>query len=121
MTLTDGILLRICRGPTCGKRSDEIAASARSHIEANGLGDRVEIDWQSCFGRCTIGPTLLVEHWRNGRPNENAMLAIMLGTGHPDMCFEQTVKATDVPQLIDRQLEDWQNAVDRHNSVHGAE
>lgn len=119
MALQNGILLRICRGPTCGKKSGEIEAAAKQHIADHNLQESVEIAWQSCFGRCSLGPTVLIEHWRDGRPNDNAMLAIMLGTAHPDMRFEQAVKVADIPALIDSQLLNWQHTMGRHKSAHG--
>lgn len=32
----------------------------RSVLEAHGAQDRAELGWQSCFGRCTQGPNVLV-------------------------------------------------------------
>ena len=32
----------------------------RSALEANGARDSAELAWQSCFGRCTQGPNVLV-------------------------------------------------------------
>jgi (2Fe-2S) ferredoxin len=32
----------------------------RSTLEAHGVRDRAELVWQSCFGRCTQGPNVLV-------------------------------------------------------------
>jgi (2Fe-2S) ferredoxin len=32
----------------------------RSALEAQGVRDGVELSWQSCFGRCTQGPNVLV-------------------------------------------------------------
>ena len=66
----------ICRGPECGDRRasaglyDVFHAALASH-DARG---RVELVWQSCFGRCTQGPNVLVRE----TSNETAPL---LGTG----------------------------------------
>ena len=52
----------VCRGPDCGDRRDSAsvhAAFGRALAEA-GLGARCELDWQSCFGRCSQGPNVLV-------------------------------------------------------------
>jgi (2Fe-2S) ferredoxin len=52
----------VCRGPECGDRRDSRAvhdAFARQ-IAAHGLAGRCELDWQSCFGRCSQGPNVLV-------------------------------------------------------------
>jgi (2Fe-2S) ferredoxin len=50
----------ICRGPECGDRR----ASAELHdIFRSALASQqahAELVWQSCFGRCTQGPNVLV-------------------------------------------------------------
>lgn len=52
----------ICRGPECGDRraSSELHEIFRSSLEANHARENVELVWQSCFGRCTQGPNVLV-------------------------------------------------------------
>jgi (2Fe-2S) ferredoxin len=52
----------ICRGPECGDRHGSAALHDvfRSALEANGAQAHTELVWQSCFGRCTQGPNVLV-------------------------------------------------------------
>jgi (2Fe-2S) ferredoxin len=52
----------ICRGPECGDRRGSAALHEvfRSALEAHAARDRAELSWQSCFGRCTQGPNVLV-------------------------------------------------------------
>ena len=52
----------ICRGPECGDRrgSAQLHELFRSSLEANNARDHAELTWQSCFGRCTQGPNVLV-------------------------------------------------------------
>ena len=52
----------ICRGPECGDRrqSSELHEVFRSRLEAHNARDVAELSWQSCFGRCTQGPNVLV-------------------------------------------------------------
>jgi len=52
----------ICRGPECGDRrgSALLHEVFRSALEAQNVRDRAELVWQSCFGRCTQGPNVLV-------------------------------------------------------------
>jgi (2Fe-2S) ferredoxin len=52
----------ICRGPECGDRrsSGELHEVFRSCLEAHGARENAELMWQSCFGRCTQGPNVLV-------------------------------------------------------------
>lgn len=68
----------VCRGPECGDRR----ASAALHdvfvarLEAHHVRERAELVWQSCFGRCTQGPNVLVRELVDG-----AARAPALGTG----------------------------------------
>ena len=51
-----------CRGRDGGDRRDSAsghAALTRAVADA-GLGAVCELDWQSCFGRCSQGPNVLV-------------------------------------------------------------
>jgi (2Fe-2S) ferredoxin len=52
----------ICRGPECGDRrgSAVLHDVFRNALAAHAARDRVELAWQSCFGRCTQGPNVLV-------------------------------------------------------------
>lgn len=52
----------ICRGPECGDRrgSAVLHDCFRDALEANQARERTELVWQSCFGRCTQGPNVLV-------------------------------------------------------------
>ena len=52
----------VCRGPECGDKRGARGVYERlsTLIADGGLGERVELAWQSCFGRCTQGPNVLV-------------------------------------------------------------
>ncbi|MFT3699630.1 MAG: hypothetical protein QM831_41160 [Kofleriaceae bacterium] len=52
----------ICRGPECGDRRGSSALQTLFHsaLEANNARANTEVAWQSCFGRCTQGPNVLV-------------------------------------------------------------
>jgi (2Fe-2S) ferredoxin len=52
----------ICRGPECGDRRGSAALHDvfRSALEAQDARESAELSWQSCFGRCTQGPNVLV-------------------------------------------------------------
>jgi (2Fe-2S) ferredoxin len=52
----------ICRGPECGDRRGSAALHEvfRSALDACAARESTEIVWQSCFGRCTQGPNVLV-------------------------------------------------------------
>lgn len=65
----------ICRGPECGDRrgSAGLHPLFRSALDAHQAHERAEIVWQSCFGRCTQGPNVLVRELVAEQPT--------LGTG----------------------------------------
>jgi (2Fe-2S) ferredoxin len=52
----------ICRGPECGDRrgSALLHEVFRAALAEHHVRDRAELVWQSCFGRCTQGPNVLV-------------------------------------------------------------
>jgi (2Fe-2S) ferredoxin len=52
----------ICRGPECGghRGSAALFDVFRDALERNGAQEHTEVAWQSCFGRCTQGPNVLV-------------------------------------------------------------
>jgi len=60
----------ICRGPECGDRrgSAELLAVFRSALEAREARAETELVWQSCFGRCTQGPNVLVREILTNAP-----------------------------------------------------
>ena len=111
MSIKDGIVLRFCRGHSCGKHVKELEAAARRYIEANGLDDVVGIADQSCYGKCFMGPNILVERWSGGTRNEKAMLSLMMGVDHPDMRYEHGTMVDDLPKLIRWHLRQWRRDV----------
>ncbi len=58
----------VCRGPECGdKRGSSVIHGAFVRaLAAAGVGDRCELDSQSCFGRCSQGPNALVRELPTG-------------------------------------------------------
>jgi (2Fe-2S) ferredoxin len=52
----------VCRGPTCGgeRGSDALHARLEETIAARGLGGRVTLASEACFGHCLRGPNILV-------------------------------------------------------------
>ena len=108
MPIKDGLVLRICHGHACGRRSAQLETAVRDHIADKRLGDRIGVDREACFGRCFMGPNILVERWTDGQRNNQAMLSVMLGSVHPDMVYEHGVNVDDVPKLIRWHLRKWQ-------------
>lgn len=56
------LTVMVCRGPTCGERRG--SAALHQHVEdlvaERGLGERVTLAWETCFGHCLRGPNVLV-------------------------------------------------------------
>jgi (2Fe-2S) ferredoxin len=54
--------IRVCRGPECGEKrnSKVVYAAFQRAIAERGLDGEAQMEWQSCFGRCTQGPNCLV-------------------------------------------------------------
>ena len=52
----------ICRGPECGDRHGSAALHDvfQAQLAEHGAQAHTELTWQSCFGRCTQGPNVLV-------------------------------------------------------------
>jgi len=52
----------VCRGPECGDRRDSrlVHQAFATALAARGLERSCELTWQSCFGRCSQGPNVLV-------------------------------------------------------------
>ena len=67
----------ICRGPECGDRhgSAALLEAFQGELAAHGAQAHTELAWQSCFGRCTQGPNVLVREILTGEA------APTLGTG----------------------------------------
>ena len=71
----------ICRGPECGDRhgSAVLHDAFAAALSAHGAQEHTELAWQSCFGRCTQGPNVLVREILTMEP------AITLGSGFATM------------------------------------
>lgn len=102
--ISDGIILRICTGLSCGRHSDALEKAANQAIENANLSHLVGIEHESCFGRCFAGPNVAVERWRKGKLSEEAMLALMTMGSHEDIEIEQGVKPEDLKGIIRRRV-----------------
>jgi (2Fe-2S) ferredoxin len=54
--------IRVCRGPVCAgeREADAVHARLAELLAARDLGAVVELERQSCFGRCRLGPNVHV-------------------------------------------------------------
>jgi (2Fe-2S) ferredoxin len=94
----------VCRGPECGDRreSAKVHAAFDAVLRTKGLGERVELGWQACFGRCRHGPNVLV---RPVNPNESRFLLAMAPmAGGPGSALYNGVKPDDATRIVDEHV-----------------
>jgi (2Fe-2S) ferredoxin len=95
----------VCRGPECGDRrgSRAIYDAFRAEIDARGLRDTCELGWQSCFGRCTQGPNVLVREIVEGGVDVPRATALYNGVdvkNVSEVCAEHLERGVVVRRLI---------------------
>lgn len=94
----------VCRGPECGERkgSSAIHAALADAVRLRHLEARVELAWQSCFGRCRQAPNCLV---RPILPGEvRFLVAIAPPTAGPGTAFYSGVAPSDALRIIDEHV-----------------
>ena len=97
----------VCRGPECGERRG--SASIRSAFDL-ALSERpvdaqVEIGWQSCFGRCTQGPNVLVQALAEPRPGERQFLLATMPRGRGGRSALYThVTPPDAVEIVEQHI-----------------
>lgn len=101
--------MRVCRGPECGERhgSRSLYEAFRRTIAERDLGATVELGWQSCFGRCTQGPNVLVrEVVGEVTPVGEAPEASSPGDSRaPATALYNGVNVADVTALVEEHVE----------------
>lgn len=113
MPLKDGVVVRICRGPSCAHAAPRLEAAARAHIAKRKLDEEIQVEHECCFGRCSMAPNIVFERWRDGSRNEKAMLSLIMNLFHPDMQPEHGVRPAEVPRLIDAHHRAWRRNRER--------
>ncbi|HTM23231.1 MAG TPA: (2Fe-2S) ferredoxin domain-containing protein [Kofleriaceae bacterium] len=95
----------VCRGPECGERrnSRTIHEAFRAGLAERGLADRVDLGWQSCFGRCTQGPNCLVQELLPPGSGPRFTLAAIPTRGSRAALYNGMTEA-DVLEVIDRHV-----------------
>jgi (2Fe-2S) ferredoxin len=92
----------VCRGPECGDKRNSAAVHAefqRVLAEPPPLaqgGVEVQLDWQSCFGKCQRGPNVLVREVRAG---DDAFFQSFL-VKDPGSALYNAVKPSEVPRIV---------------------
>ena len=98
----------VCRGPECGDRmgSAEIHAAFVEAIRRRSVEARVELGWQSCFGRCTQGPNVLVQELAQPRPGERQFLLATMPRGRAGRsALYNGVAERDVDDIVEQHIQ----------------
>ena len=91
----------VCRGPECGDRrgSAVLHELFRNALDAHGARDRAEVAWQSCFGRCTQGPNVLVREILTAEPTLGTGFATLPGARGTTALYNR-VDPTRVDRIV---------------------
>jgi (2Fe-2S) ferredoxin len=94
----------VCRGPECGDRRESAALHGAlvDLLRQRGLEGRVDLGWQSCFGRCRQGPNVLV---RPVSPNEGRSLLAAMPLGGPGSALYNGVGPGDLLRILEEHIE----------------
>jgi (2Fe-2S) ferredoxin len=98
----------VCRGPECGERrgSQAIRDAFVHALGPRGLGGEVELGWQSCFGRCTQGPNVLVQELAAPRPGERQFLLATMPRGRAGRsALYNHVTPADVDEIVEHHIQ----------------
>lgn len=95
----------MCRGPECGDKrcSRDVYDALVDAVEVRALESRVRFDWQSCFGRCTQGPNVLVRQVDDS-PQEQRFAFATLGRRRGRSVLYNHVTPHDAGELIDEHV-----------------
>jgi (2Fe-2S) ferredoxin len=92
----------VCRGPECGDKRNSAAVHAEFVCQLAAppplaqAGVEVQLDWQSCFGKCQRGPNVMVRELRAG---EDAFFQSFLVLG-PGSALYNMVRPSEVPRIV---------------------
>lgn len=91
MTGERRLTIVVCSGPVCRDRrgSAQLRAHLEAAIAARGVGARVRVADEVCFGHCLRGPNILVEEIRDGEPSS---------------VLYDRMTAPDLDRILDRHL-----------------
>lgn len=72
---------------------------------ASGSGGNVELGWQSCFGRCTQGPNVLVQELARPQPGERQFLLATMPRGRAGRsALYNGVSEPDVADIVEQHI-----------------
>jgi (2Fe-2S) ferredoxin len=92
----------VCRGPECGDKRGSAAlyGELARLIKEKDLQSRVELEWQSCFGRCQSGPNIMV---RLRTPADDGPLrfTVLLPMANGEAVLYQGMRIEELARLLD--------------------
>ena len=75
-------------------------------LARRGLTEEVDLGWQSCFGRCTQGPNVLVQELAAPRPGERQFTLATMPRGRAGRsALYNHVTVADVEEIIVQHLQ----------------
>jgi sirohydrochlorin cobaltochelatase len=97
----------VCRGPECGdtRGSQAIYDAFAECLRRRCLQEHVSLGWQSCFGRCTQGPNVLVQELAAPRPGARQFLLATMPVGRAGKsALYSGVCPTDAEDIIENHV-----------------
>ena len=97
--------VRVCRGPTCGdeRGSKAIGAEFKRLLALAGRTD-VELGWQSCYGRCSKGPNVLVRRIESAPSQRDFSVAMPPPSRSGPATMYNYVTLADVSDIVQQHL-----------------
>jgi (2Fe-2S) ferredoxin len=92
----------VCRGPECGDRRDSatLYAELARLVATRNLAGRVELEWQSCFGRCQSGPNILVR-LVTGADESPFRMSVLLPSASGDAVLYNDVHLEELARILE--------------------
>lgn len=93
----------VCRGPHCSRRGSHPLMEELVSAIQRGRVPGIRLGWQSCFGRCTQGPNVLVQTARDDRGEPTFVLAPPPSRGRR-ACMYNHVQVRDIAEIVSSHL-----------------
>jgi (2Fe-2S) ferredoxin len=95
------LTVMVCRGPTCGERRNSAALYQQLDdlVVVRGLGERVTLGWETCYGHCLRGPNVLVYD-----TDEVGAWNVYAGLDSPSAVLYNRVTVGELENMLDKHL-----------------
>jgi (2Fe-2S) ferredoxin len=100
----DRFKILVCRGPECGdlRFSRDVHLELARVLRRRDLAGQVTLDWQSCFGRCRVGPNVMV---RKVAPGEDPLLEAIIPRLDCQATLYNGVRPADATRIVEEHIE----------------